>query len=238
MSDIVDLAIAAHGGLARFNELHSVEVTWITGGQLWDWKQQSEFNGPAHCVIDLHQQKHAHSPFLKAGQRSSYTPNRVAIDGQVSEERVNPRAAFEGHQLDTPWDSLHLAYFAGYAMWNYLTLPFSLKSLGVDYSEIDSYTENGETWRAIKVNWSKSSVTTHCDEMILYFGPDALLRRLDYDVDVNPGARGFHYMSDYKNFDGIMVPTNRRVYLPGSDNKPLLEGPIVVAIENLTANFT
>jgi hypothetical protein len=32
--------------------------------------------------------------------------------GQVGAERSHPRAAFEGHVLDTPWDSLLLVYFA------------------------------------------------------------------------------------------------------------------------------
>lgn len=47
-------------------------------------------------------------------------------DGRVVEERADPRASFAGHVLATPWDRLHLLYFAGYANWNYFTAPFLL----------------------------------------------------------------------------------------------------------------
>ena len=56
-----------------------------------------------------------------------FTSDRVWIerrDGLVIEERFEPRAAFAGHEHSTPWDRLHLTYFIGYAIWNYLTAPF------------------------------------------------------------------------------------------------------------------
>ena len=33
--------------------------------------------------------------------------------------------------LDTPWDWLHLAYFYGYAISNYLTTPFLVRAAGL-----------------------------------------------------------------------------------------------------------
>ena len=69
----------------------------------------------------------SHSPFVKPHLRTSFEPHRVAIetmDGHVIQERLTPRDSFAGHALDTPWDQLQLAYFAGYAMWTYLTTPF------------------------------------------------------------------------------------------------------------------
>ncbi|MFG2365847.1 hypothetical protein ACGFY3_30075 [Streptomyces mirabilis] len=51
-----------------------------------------------------------------------------------------------------------------------------------------------------------------------YFGDDGLLRRLDYDVDVNTGVAVAHYVSDYRTFEGIQVPTWRRVHRRNADN--------------------
>jgi hypothetical protein len=59
--------------------------------------------------------------------RSIFTADRVWIerrDGEVVEERFEPRASFSGHDRCTPWDRLHLTYYLGYAIWNYLTVPF------------------------------------------------------------------------------------------------------------------
>jgi len=33
------------------------------------------------------------------------------------------------------WDDLHLAYFSGYAMWNYLTTPFLFAMEGFEVEE-------------------------------------------------------------------------------------------------------
>src|SRR3546814_8173606 len=66
-------------------------------------------------------------------------------EGDVLAERTDPRAAFAGHDLDTPWDPLHGMYFASYAMWSYLTAPFSLALPGVQLWDIDPIEENGET---------------------------------------------------------------------------------------------
>jgi hypothetical protein len=183
--------------------------------------------------------KHNHEPSLKPGQRSAFEPKRVAIetlDGKLLQERHNPRDAFAGHTMGTPRDALHLAYFAGYAMWTYLTVPFSFALPGVTSEEIESWQENGETWRRLKVTFP-DTIATHCAEQIFSIGLDGLFRRHDYDVDVSKGARGAHYVHDYQTFFGIMVPTKRRVYAPGPDNRPLPD-PLVVSVDLSDVQFS
>jgi hypothetical protein len=43
-------------------------------------------------------------------------------------------------------------------------------------------------------------------EQTYYFDDAGLLRRLDYSVDILGGGPAVHYPSDYREFDGIMVP--------------------------------
>jgi hypothetical protein len=57
-------------------------------------------------------------------KRSVFEPSRVLIehsDGTIIEARDEPESSFAGHQLETPWDDLHVAYFTGEALWTYLT---------------------------------------------------------------------------------------------------------------------
>jgi hypothetical protein len=55
-----------------------------------------------------------------SGQESAYLLGQ--LDGRVVAERRAPKDSFVGHQMSTPWDELHRAYFNGEALWTYLTL--------------------------------------------------------------------------------------------------------------------
>jgi hypothetical protein len=50
-------------------------------------------------------------------------------------------------------------------------------------------------------------IKTHTREQISCFGPDGLLRRQDYTVDILGGAPGLNYATDYRDVDGIIIPT-------------------------------
>jgi len=51
------------------------------------------------------------------------------------------------------------------------------------------------------------------------FRPDGFLRRHDYAVDVLGGAKGAHYIGDYRDHGGILTPHRRRIYPLGADNR-------------------
>ena len=67
-------------------------------------------------------------------------------------------------------------------------------------------------------------------EQITYFGADGLMRRHDYTVDVLGGAAGAHYIHDYQQVSGIMVPCRRRVYPRDLDNQRVPD-PVLVSID-------
>jgi hypothetical protein len=56
------------------------------------------------------------------------------------------------------------------------------------------------------------TVKSHTKEQIFCFGPDGLLRRHGYTVDILGGATGLNYAPDYRDVNGIIVPAKRRVY--------------------------
>src|SRR3546814_6997853 len=61
--------------------------------------------------------------------------------GRVLERRPSPRAVFDGMAREYPWDLLHLAYFCGYAGWNYLTTPFLFTYPVFETEEIEPRSE-------------------------------------------------------------------------------------------------
>jgi hypothetical protein len=169
----------------------------------------------------------------RPGLRSAFTADRVAIEsdaGETVEERFNPRDSFAGHTLETPWDKLHSAYFAGYAMWTYLTSPFSFAKPGFQTEELSRWQEHGQTWRRLKVTFP-GHIASHCKEQTFYFDADGLIRRHDYIAEVlGSSGPAAHYSSEHREFDGIKVPTKRRVYLIG-ENGSVMEEPLIVSID-------
>ncbi|SDI15865.1 hypothetical protein SAMN05216603_12332 [Pseudomonas benzenivorans] len=240
MSTLLDCAIAAHGGWDRWQQIGMLTAHVNIGGAIWHVKGWPDVFADARVSIDPHHQHTEYTPFQKVGQHTLFESGRVAIiagDGKVIEERPSPREAFAGHALTTPWDALHLAYFAGYAMWTYLATPFLFKLPGFQVEEIEPWEENGEIWRRLKVT-SPDGFHGHTREQTFYFNPAGLLRRHDYSVDImGSGATSAHYVSDHKTFGGLVFPTQRRVYPTTSDNKPTLD-QVLVSIDIRSVDVT
>ncbi|NBH02568.1 hypothetical protein [Amycolatopsis sp. SID8362] len=232
MTDLKDVVIEAHGGLGRWKKLTRVSAHLVCGGGLWPLKGQDGILADVTVLVDLQRQFASHRPFGEPGLRTAFTANRVAVDredGSVVEERTDPRASFANHVVQTPWDRLDVAYFAGYAMWTYLTAPFSFDRPGFRTRELSPWRENGETWRRLEVEFPED-VATHCRTQVFYFGDDGLLRRHDYEAEVVKAGPAAHYAFDYKDVDGIMVPTRRRVYSLSADGSPDF-GQLAVSID-------
>jgi hypothetical protein len=165
-------------------------------------------------------------------KRSVFEPACIAMeksDGTLIEARDNPEKSFEGHQRETPWDDIHVAYFCGEALWTYLNTPFLYTHEGFITEEIAPIQVEGETWRRLKVTFP-DTVKSHTREQISCFGPDGLLRRHDYTVDILGGATGLNYASNHRDVDGIIVPTTRRIYAYEGDYQ-LVKEPLLVAID-------
>lgn len=71
---------------------------------------------------------------------------------------------------------------------------------------------------------------SHSVEQEFYFGPDLLLARHDYRVDVAGGFAAIQYVSNLVDVDGIRVPTTRRAYRRGQDGTAILD-ELMVSID-------
>jgi hypothetical protein len=231
MSDLLELAVAAHGGLARWNELKTVHAQVSLGGVIWALKGKENALRDVTIEADLHEERLT-TYLTRQGRRTTFQPQRVLLqtEGALNDDAFDdPRETFRDHKLTTPWNDMQLAYFSSYALWNYLTIPFLYTYPGFSVEELPPWEEEGEIWRPLRVQFP-DYIATHSREQTSYFGPDGLLRRHQYNVDILEGAPGVNYALDYKDADGIVVPTTRRVYAFDDQGRPVPE-PLLVSID-------
>jgi hypothetical protein len=231
MDDLLNNAVNAHGGLTRWRQLTTLSASMSITGAIWPAKNQTDALVNIRFEAQLHSQ-HVIIHQLRRQRKLVFTPQRAAMEtesGELLGERDNPRDSFKGQTQFSPWDDLHLAYFCGYALWTYLTTPFLYTSPGFLVEEIEPWEEDGQRWRVLEVTFP-DNIASHSRMQSSYFGDDGLLRRHEYVVDVMGGAQGVNYASDYRDFDGILVPTKRRIY--GYDNrKHKIPSPLLIAID-------
>ncbi|SDF41222.1 MULTISPECIES: hypothetical protein [Rhodanobacteraceae] len=232
MNKISEDIINAHGGLHTWLKFRQVSATLDQGGALWGLKGKGGILDHTTVTVATDIQWASHAPFGSIAARSDFATHRIALlDGndEVITALDNPRESFAGHALDTPWDDLQLAFFAGCAMWTYLNTPFVLAWDGVECEDAGPWEENGETWRKVNVRYP-DSLEVFSKAQALYIGPDGLVRRLDYDVEIAGNTPGAHYVSDYTTVEGIKFPTKRAIYPRQPDGQRMAE-PLVVSIE-------
>ena len=231
MNDLLESAIAAHGGIDRWSQVTAITVNASVTGALFHVKDKPDALKDVRFEADTKRQLLT-MDYVGQDKQSVFEPSRVVIqrrDGELIDARDEPEGSFGGHQLETPWDDIHLAYFTGEALWTYLNVPFLYSWPGFTTEEITPIEVDGETWRRLTVTFPEH-VKSHTREQISCFGPDGLLRRHDFTIDILGGATGMLYATDSRNVDGIIIPTTRRGYAWQGDYQRIPE-PLLVAID-------
>lgn len=219
MNDLLESAVAAHGGLDRWNQVKSITVGASITGAFWHLKGQDDALKDVRFEVDTTRERLV-MEFAGQDKLSVFEPHRVVLqrrDGAPIAARDDPEKSFAGHQLETPWDDLHLAYFTGEALWTYLNTPFLYTWPGFATEEIAPIEVDGETWRRLKVTFP-DHVKSHTRQQISCFGPDGLLRRHDFTIDIVGGAaESLLYATGYRDVEGIVIPATRRAYASEGD---------------------
>jgi hypothetical protein len=231
MNDLLELAVKAHGGLERWNKVTSVNVAASITGAIWFVKSKGDVLKNVIMTIATKKER-VTTDFPGQDKRTIFEPARIVMEktnGTLIDTRDDPEKSFRGQQRETPWDDIDVAYFCGEALWTYLNTPFLYTHEGFATEEVSSIQVEGEKWRRLKVTFP-DSVKSHSREQISCFGPDGLLRRHDYTVDILGGATGLNYASEYRDVDGIIVPTKRRIYAYEGDYQ-IVKEPLLVAID-------
>jgi hypothetical protein len=231
MNDLLQTAVNAHGGLKRWNQVKAIRVAASITGAIWFVKGQNDYLKNIVMTADTTRERMV-TDFPGQDKRFIFEPDRIVMekqDGTAIRSRDNPEASFAGQSRETPWDDIQVAFFQGEALWTYLNTPFLYTHDGFVTEEMEPIQVEGETWRRLRITFP-DSVKSHTSVQISCFGPDGLLRRHDYTVDILGGATGLNYASDYRDVDGIIVPTRRRIYAWEGDYQPVME-PLLVKID-------
>lgn len=118
MPDLLEIAVEAHGGLARWNKVSSVKIDLSIGGAVWYVKGQPDVLKDIVMVADTERERVTTS-FVGQDRTTIFEPDRVVVqrsDGTILEASDDPEASFEGQEADSPWNAIHVAYFSGEAL--------------------------------------------------------------------------------------------------------------------------
>jgi hypothetical protein len=240
---LLDDAIEAHGGRRRWGKAKEISAHVHSGGLLMRSKLKGGLFSDYGLSVVTDRQSAVLQPYPKTGRTGVVEGDSVRIldqDGSVLAERDHPREDFfglSGLAKKAWWNHLDALYFAGYAMWNYLNIPFVFEWDGFEMEEGEGIEVDGEPWRRLDVTFP-DGLHTHSREQTFYFDSEGLLRRHDYAPEVVASfARGCHFSYDHKTFDGLVFPTRRRVVPLAPGGRPL-PGPTIVSIELASISIT
>jgi hypothetical protein len=238
---LLDEVLDRHGGLDRWHETAQVKARVRSGGLLLRTKvgrsaRRALSDYEIRVAVD--EPRASFIPYPSPGRRGVWASDGVRIEtdqGIAVAERRDPRRRFSGLvnlRRQLRWDDLDILYFAGYAMWNYLTTPYLLTRDGIQVREGEPWREPGESadWRRLEVSFPPG-LDTHSAEQTFYADADGLLRRHDYTAEpVGSWARAAHYLDDHVEAGGLTFPTRRRVRPVGPRNRSL-PLPTLVSID-------
>lgn len=232
MSDLLALAIDAHGGLRRWDQLTSVEGRFAIGGAIWGFKSVPGVLADITVALDLHTERVTLAPVAGADLHTVFTDGRLELrstSGELVAAVDDPKDAMARLAYDTPWSAMDAAYFASEAWWTYLTAPFLFTYPGFHTGEVEPFVEAGVSYRTLKVTFP-DGVDSHTAEQFFHFHDTGLLFRHTYTVDILDGATGANYPSDWKTIDGIAVPMVRHIYGYGDDGQKIPQ-PVLVSLD-------
>jgi hypothetical protein len=235
MDDLLSQVVDAHGGFDRWSRVTGIMARMRIGGPFWASKGQPGIVGDKTVELDARRQHIGFTPFGGSDWDLEFgiDPEHIAVtdsEDTVVEERTDPRNSFAGYGVSSRWDMLQSGYFISYAMWNYLTEPFLLGYPGVEAHEIGPWEESGETWRRLEITFPKV-IATHSRVGIFYFDADGMQRRMDYEPMVNGNAPTTEYTYEPRTFDGIVVPTRRRI------RQRLEDGAAKMSVDDITIDI-
>jgi len=201
---VVDQAIEAHGGEARWRALSSLHTTWTFRGMMFKLRLREASLRRLRAKLSTREPRVELEPFPQKGSSAVFTPQRVEIDS--TRQLDDPRASFRSLRSLLWWNDFEMLYFAGYVLWNYAQLPFLLLQPGLAFTDAGVTTLAGERCEKVVVDFPEA-FPTHSPRQTFYFGADGTLRRHDYWVGImSRFARGARYVHRYHEVDGFKVP--------------------------------
>ncbi|MEZ2144111.1 hypothetical protein AAE026_17785 [Bradyrhizobium sp. DN5] len=232
---LLDDVIDANGGMARWNSLKGFTLHLSVGGTLFSSAGHAREFKDVTAEGSTRTQSIRFTGITGGEHSGSFQPDAITIeslDGEVLRTWRNPSFASAEAGSAALADELHLVFFCGVAIWNYLTTPFLLADPDVVVEELTPWRESTQTWRRLRAQFPPRLVTL-ASEQIFYFDESALQRRTDHDLF---GMKIAHSSWAHDSFGGIVVPTLRRAQTLRPDGTVIAK-PVLIDVEIFDAVF-
>ena len=207
---LVDECIAAYGGLDRWRSAEAVEVRLAVRGLAFGMVGRYRLMRSTRAWVSTAGQRVEFLDWPESGKAGVLTSEEARIGAS---RRAVPR-------WGRRWDDLDALAFAGAALWTYVALPFVLADWGAE--ELQG--------RRLRFRVPQG-IRSHCREQTLHLDERDLIVRHDYTAEsLGRWARAAHRSTAFQTFEGLPVPTRRRVRLG-----PV--GPVVVKVDVESARY-
>jgi hypothetical protein len=207
---LLEQCLAAYGGLERWQAHEAVDVRVSARGLAFAMKGNPRPLTDTLARVGTSGQHVEFFDWPRPGETAVLTSDEARIGER---RRAEPRWGLR-------WDELDMLAFGGAAMWTYLSLPFVLADWGAD--ELPG--------RRLRFGVPEP-IRSHCREQTIHLDDSCLIVKHEYVAEsFGQWARAMHMSSRFETFDGLPVPTRRRVRL-----KPF--GPVVVKVDVSHAAF-
>ncbi|WP_370166178.1 hypothetical protein [Bradyrhizobium diazoefficiens] len=147
LHDVID----ASGGLDRWSSLNRFTLHLSVGGMLFSSAGHAREFKDVTAEGSTRTQSVRFTGITGGEHSGSFQPDAITIeslDGEVLRTWRNPSLAFPEASAPALADELHLVFFCGVAIWNYLTIPFLLAHPDVVLEELSPWSEGTETLAA------------------------------------------------------------------------------------------
>lgn len=232
---LLDDVIDASGGMTRWSSLSRFTLHLSVGGTLFSSAGHAREFKDVIAEGTTRTQSIRFTGITGGEQSGSFQPDAITIesvDGDVLQTWSNPNLAFAHAGPQVLADELHLIFFCGVAIWNYLTTPFVLARPDVIVEELPPWQEGTETWRRLRAQFPPG-LATLAREQTFHFDANALQRRTDHDL---LGMKAAHFSWAHESFGGIVVPTLRRSQVL-QDDGTVNARPVLIDVEIFDASF-
>jgi hypothetical protein len=212
LSALARRVLDAYGGESLWRSARAVEATVTARGLAFLAKGRSGLHEVrVHASLD--RPRAVLYPFSGQGRQAVVDAESVRIenaDGDVVASRADPRRLFPGGRRTVYWDRLDVAYFAGYAAWNYLAFPALLLREDIEWRELSD--------TALEARFPPR-IPTHCERQLFHIDPaSGLLQQHDYTAEVfGEWARAANVVLQHEAAEPIpfgpalLYPSRRRV---------------------------
>jgi hypothetical protein len=227
-AELLEPVLAAHGGLAIWRAVGRIDARFSSGGLAFALRWQAGKLLNHSISVFPHEMRVVIYDYPKPGDCGEWQIDAVGTGpiGQTHDHmRYRAREHFRGWIAQVRWDDLDLLYFAGYALWNYLSFPFLLCLDGVETTFVA-----GAGRTLLEVNFPPG-FPTHCSRQFFHLDREGLLLRHDYVAEVfGKWAAAANFCRKSEAVDGLRLYARRRV-VPSLGRSASLPFPTLVWIE-------